>query len=52
MANTSSLRLGLCCEKRKIQDQIISSDQVSTCRIANQRLTAQCVQRTTVDMSL
>jgi hypothetical protein len=36
----------------KIQYQIISLEQVSTYSTANQRLTAQCVQRTTVDMSL
>jgi hypothetical protein len=38
--------------KEKIQDQIISLEQVSTYGIANQRLTVQCIQRTTVDMSL
>jgi hypothetical protein len=38
--------------KEKIQDQIINLEQVSTCSTANQRLTAQCVQRTTVDMGL
>jgi hypothetical protein len=38
--------------KEKIQDQIISSEQVSTYGTANQRLTAQYIQRTTIDMSL
>jgi hypothetical protein len=38
--------------KVKIQDQIISLEQVSTCGTANQRFTTQCIQRTTVDMSL
>jgi hypothetical protein len=33
-----------------IQDQIISLEQIRICRSANQRLTVQCVQRTTVDM--
>jgi hypothetical protein len=33
-----------------IQDQIISHEQIRIYRSANQRLTAQCVQRTTVDM--
>jgi hypothetical protein len=38
--------------KEKIQDQIISLEQISTCGTANQRLITQCVQRTTVDMGL
>jgi hypothetical protein len=38
--------------KKKIQGQIISLEQVSTYGTANQRLTVQCVQRTTVDMGL
>jgi hypothetical protein len=38
--------------KEKIQYQIISLEQVSTYGTANQRLTAQYVQRTTVDMGL
>jgi hypothetical protein len=36
--------------KEKIQDQIISPEQESTYCTTNQRLTTQCIQRTTVDM--
>jgi hypothetical protein len=37
--------------KENIQDQIISLEQTRIYKSANQRLAAQCVQRTTVDMS-
>jgi hypothetical protein len=45
------IKIKLMLWKENIQDQYISLEQTRICRFANQRLAAQCVQRTTVNMS-
>jgi hypothetical protein len=46
------IKIKLVLQKKNIHDQIVSLEQTRMYKSTNQRLAAQCIQKTTIDMGL